>query len=178
MYIGHTGINDVFIVENQFHTDNRGNFIKTFHADTFKKNGLSTNFVESFYSTSKKNVIRGMHFQTPPQDHAKLVYVIEGKVVDVALDVRKESPTFGTFVEVELTGKNGKSLYMGKGIAHGYLVLSNTATVVYLTSTMHSPENDMGIRWNSFGCIWRNADNIIMSERDQGFIGMDDYAEM
>lgn len=171
MNIVETELKGVYEIHNRKFEDNRGLFVKTFHESIFCEAGLETDFKESFYSVSKKGVLRGMHFQLPPHDHAKLVYVTDGEILDVAVDIRKESSTFGKYFSTILSGENAKSLYMVKGFAHGFLTLSHSATVVYQTTTVHSPENDSGIRWDSFGFNWHN--NIIntnlVSQRDQLF---------
>lgn len=169
MLIEQTPLQGVFEISNKRFEDHRGVFVKTFHAGAFAEYGLETDFKESFYSVSKKGVLRGMHFQLSPHDHAKLVYVTEGEILDVALDIRKESPTFGRFFSTILSSENSKSLYMAKGFAHGFLTLSDIATVTYMTTTVHSPESDSGIRWDSFGFDWQNERQPIISERDLNF---------
>ena len=109
-----------------------------------------------------------MHFQCPPHDHVKLVYVTSGEIMDVAVDIRQQSPTFGNWYSTVLSSKNARSLYMGKGFAHGFLALSDLAIVVYLTSSVHSPESDSGIRWDSFGFEW-GVEKPIISDRDANF---------
>lgn len=167
MRITPTPLDGVFEIENRVFEDHRGMFIKTFHEVVFKEAGLETEFKESFYSVSKKGVLRGMHFQLPPHDHAKLVYVTSGEILDVAVDIRKESLTFGQYFSTKLSADNGKSLYMAKGFAHGFLTLSESATVVYMTTTVHTPESDAGIRWDSFGFDWGDIDLPLVSERDK-----------
>jgi len=172
MIVKATQLDGVFEIENKVFEDHRGKFVKTFHEDAFKSHGLEYDFKESFYSVSKKNVLRGMHFQLPPHDHAKLVYVTDGEILDVAVDIRKNSPTFGEYFSTKLSSGNAKSLYMSKGFAHGFLTLSNSATVTYLTTTIHAPEHDSGIRWDSFGFDWWGCDNPIISNRDEAFEGL------
>jgi len=171
MQIKATCLEGVFEIENRKFEDQRGLFVKTFHAEEFEKKGLESDFKESFYSVSKKNVLRGMHFQLPPHDHAKLVYVTDGEILDVAVDNRKESNTFGNYFSTRLSSDNAKSLYMAKGFAHGFLTLSESATVVYLTSSVHSPDLDTGIKWDSFGFDW-GVEVPIISERDSNFRGI------
>lgn len=165
MNIIETTIAGLYIIENIIHNDLRGRFVKTFDASVFNKNHLDTQFVESYYSMSHKNVIRGMHFQIPPHDHTKLVYVTAGSICDVVVDLRKDSSTYGAYVEEELSDTNGKSFYIPKGCAHGFKTMSDSATVTYLTTTVYSPDHDKGILWNSFGFDW-NITNPIISERD------------
>ncbi len=166
MKIISTHLKNVHVIKNKKFDDLRGVFVKTFNADVFEENGLLIDFKESFYSISKKSVLRGMHYQTPPNDHAKLVYVTDGVILDVAVDIRKKSSTFGKFFSIILSAENSKSLYMDRGFAHGFLVLSDSATVVYQTSSVHMPESDRGVRWDSFGFEWGVSDPVI-SERDR-----------
>lgn len=145
--------------------DQRGSFVKTFHKDTLEQKGLETHFAESFYSINNKGVIRGMHFQTPPDDHAKIVYCTQGRLIDVILDLRVSSPTYGQYTTVELSGDNSKGVYLPTGTAHGFCVMEDHTCMVYLTSTVHSPNNDGGILYDSFGFDWP-IDKGIHSERD------------
>jgi dTDP-4-dehydrorhamnose 3,5-epimerase len=169
-----TNLDGVFEINNKIFQDQRGSFVKTFHQSLFADNGLDYDFRESFYSVSKKNVLRGMHFQLAPHDHAKLVYVTDGEILDVAVDIRKDSSTFGQYYSTNLSSQNAKALYMAKGFAHGFLTLSDSATVVYLTTTVHAPESDSGIHWGSFGFDWNGVDSPIISERDSAFNSLHD----
>lgn len=171
MKITPTFLEGVFEIQNNKFEDVRGAFVKTFHSTTFIEHGLDIDFKESFYSVSKKGVLRGMHFQIPPHDHSKLVYVTHGEILDVAVDIRKTSPTFGEYFCTKLSAENANSLYMSKGFAHGFLTLSETATVVYQTTTVHEPSHDKGVRWDSFGFDWnnQNIDETLISERDKSF---------
>lgn len=154
--------------------DNRGSFVKPFHADTLLKNGLNADFTESFYSVSHKGVIRGMHFQTPPSQHVKLVYCCVGKLVDVILDVRKNSPTYGKSISVELTGANFKGVYIPEGMAHGFETLEDNTLMTYLTTAVYDPNADAGIRYDSFGHQWESKQPIV-SDRDLSFEAFDQY---
>ena len=145
--------------------DNRGSFIKTFHEPTFKELGLATDFKEEYRSTSTKNVLRGLHFQVPPDAHAKFVYCAEGAVMDVVVDLRKNSATFGKYTACFLKGEKGNMMYLPKGFAHGFLTLSERAIIVCKTTTVYSPENDTGVLWNSCGIDWQCAEPIL-SEKD------------
>ncbi len=161
------GIEGCYLVKNFVAHDKRGTFVKTFHEEDFRSEGLQTEFKESYYSLSKKNVIRGMHFQTPPHEHDKLVYVTHGEILDVVLDIRKASKTFGQFISVHLTALSD-SIYIPKGCAHGFLTLSSEATVVYNVSTVYNPLADAGILWSSFGFDWQVKEPIV-SDRDNSF---------
>ncbi len=162
------------IIRPKIFQDARGTFVKTFHREVFRQLGLDFEPREEFFSTSAKNVLRGMHFQLPPAAHAKLVYCIAGRVLDVVLDLRKDSPTFGRSVARELNATSREMFFIPVGFAHGFLALEDGATMVYQTSTVHSPAHDAGIVWNSFGFDWP-VKNPIMSERDQKFPALRDF---
>ncbi|MHB1218460.1 MAG: dTDP-4-dehydrorhamnose 3,5-epimerase [Alphaproteobacteria bacterium] len=155
----------LFQLISTVHMDARGRFIKTFHEEAFERLGLCTNFRESYYSVSERHVLRGMHFQAPPYQHDKLVCCVMGTVLDVVLDLRKSSPAFGESLGVELSAERGNSMYVPAGLAHGFLVLSESATVSYSASTVYAPSHDAGIRWDSFGFRWPVA-KPLLSERD------------
>lgn len=168
MNIINTEFNDLYVMDYGSYHDDRGVFVKTIHAETFIKNNLEYNYTESFFSVSKKDVIRGMHFQLPPADHVKLVYVVTGSIIDVVLDIRKESKTYGSFFSIELSSKNRKGIYIGKGFAHGFLSLEDDTTVEYHTSTSQDRNLEGGIKYDSFGYKW-NIENPIVSKRDTDF---------
>jgi dTDP-4-dehydrorhamnose 3,5-epimerase len=134
--------------------DPRGRFVKLFHAPSFAAAGLCTDYREQYLTTSHRNVLRGMHFQTPPHDHAKLVYCLSGRVLDVALDLRRGSATFGLAFSAELDGDADQGLYIPRGFAHGFLTLSAEAALHYFVETAHAPDHDTGVRWDSFGFDW------------------------
>ncbi len=170
-----TGLDGVFLVETDPLPDERGWFIKTFHFDTFANSGISPTFKESYYSISAKNVIRGMHFQVPPQEHSKLVYVTSGSIIDVIVDIRKKSPTFGKYVLINLSSENRNAVYIEQGFAHGFASLEHGTCVTYLQTTSYSPMHDRGIRFDSFGMNWE-IEHPIISSRDSGFPRLDDFA--
>lgn len=145
--------------------DARGNFVKPFHEDQFAEHGIQMHVREEFYSTSAKDVLRGMHFQVPPHAHQKIIYCIRGKVLDVLLDLRKESSTFGCSVGIELSQQNRHVLFVPKGFAHGFLSLENDSCLVYKTDAVHVKDSDCGVRWDSFGFDWPALMPLI-SERD------------
>ncbi len=167
-------ISGCIMIEAEISKDNRGTFIKNFNSNTFLKNNIDENFSESYFSCSHKNVLRGMHFQKNPNQISKLIFCSKGKVMDVFLDIRPDSETFGKFDSVILSDENGKHIYLSEGIAHGFLVLSENATVHYLQSGVYDQESDSGILWNSFGMNWP-IDNPILSKRDKGFITFAEY---
>lgn len=164
--ITETEIKGMYVIQPPVFKDSRGGFTKVFHVSTFKEKGLDTGFKESYYSTSHKDVVRGMHFQLPPHDHAKLVYVTHGSIIDVVLDVRKNSETFGKHFSVELSAENGSAVYISKGLAHGFKSYEDNSAVTYLQTTTHSPEHDRGIKYDSFGFDWQ-VDDPILSDRDK-----------
>jgi len=168
MAITETELKGVFLIEPDIFSDDRGLFIKPYNEDLFRSQGIQMEIKESFYSVSMKNVIRGMHFQLPPFDYEKMVYVTDGRIKDVLLDLRKGSPSYTQFFSIELSAENARQIYMPKGIAHGFVSLSDKATVTYLQSVVHRPDYDAGIKWNSFGMEW-NIDHPVLSERDQAF---------
>lgn len=162
-----TAIEGVWLLENFVSQDKRGTFVKTFHVDAFRAQGLATDFQENYYSVSHKNVIRGMHFQLPPHEHAKLVYVTQGSILDVIVDLRRASATYGQHVALSLP-EHSHAIYIPKGCAHGFLTLSETATVVYNVTSVYAPQADAGIRWDSFGFEWP-VQLPIISDRDAAF---------
>lgn len=163
------------IIRPRIFQDARGSFVKTFHRDAFHELGLDFEPREEFFSTSAKNVLRGMHFQLPPVALAKLVYCIVGRVLDVVLDLRKNSPTFGCCCARELSASNREMLFIPVGFAHGFLALEDNATMVYQTSTVHSPAHDAGVRWDSCGFDWP-LPNPQLSERDKKFPALADFS--
>lgn len=148
--------------------DARGRFVKVFHTQAFTAHGLETNFAEEYYSVSNKNVIRGMHFQMPPMEHVKVVYCVQGAVLDVVVDLRVGSPTYGQTTMLELSAAKANSLYIPKGMAHGFCSLSDHSIMVYKVSTVYAPAQDAGILWDSVGVSWPTT-QAILSARDQTF---------
>ena len=128
--------------------DERGYFFENFNHFAFKQDNIDLNFIQENFSKSKKNVIRGLHFQKNPKAQAKLVTAVSGEIFDVAVDLRKNSPTFGKWVSEILSEINHKSLYIPEGFAHGFCVLSDEADVFYKVNNEYSPENERGIIWN------------------------------
>jgi dTDP-4-dehydrorhamnose 3,5-epimerase len=145
--------------------DARGNFVKPFHEDQLAVHGIQLVVREEFYSTSAAGVLRGMHFQIPPHAHQKLIYCLQGKVCDVLLDLRTDSPTFGQSVGLELSSANKHVVYLPVGIAHGFVSLEDGSCLVYKTDAVHAPSHDCGIRWDSFGFAWPH-ENPFISGRD------------
>ncbi len=168
MNIINTLFEGLFIIETNNFKDNRGNFQKLYNFDYFKDQGLDTDFKELYYSVSKKDVIRGMHFQTPPFDHTKLVYVSTGSIIDVVIDLRISSRTYLQNLSIELNAEDGKYLYIPKGFAHGFLSKENNTIVNYAQTSCYNKEHDCGILYNSIDFNW-GTDNPIVSDRDLSF---------
>ena len=163
-----TGIKDLFIIEPEVFGDNRGYFMESYNKNTFLKLGLDYDFVQDNQSKSKKGVLRGLHFQKKyPQ--AKLVRVIEGEVFDVAVDLRKNSPTFGKWFGVLLSDENKRMFMIPRGFAHGFVVLSESATFTYKCDEFYHPEDEGGINWNDkeIDIKWPIDFEPILSEKDK-----------
>ena len=144
-----TTIADVVICEPQLHGDERGYFVETFRADKLEKFlGYKIDFCQDNESKSSRGVLRGLHYQLYPAAQTKLVRVISGRVLDVAVDIRKNSPTFGHHVAVELSGENKKQLLVPRGFAHGFVVLEDDTVFAYKVDNYYSPENDRGIAFD------------------------------
>ena len=165
-----TEISDVYIIEPSVFGDNRGYFLESFNLEKFEENVYPIKFVQDNESKSSKGVLRGLHFQKPPFNQAKLVRCIEGRVMDVAVDIRKGSPTYGKHVAIELTGENKKQLFVPRGFAHGFSVLSKTAIFAYKVDNDYAPEYDAGIRWDdtNLNINWGLEKNeVLVSEKDK-----------
>jgi len=157
--------------------DARGRFVKVFHRPAFEALGLRADFVEDYYSVSRRGVLRGLHFQAPPTDHAKLVYCPEGEVFDVVVDVRRSSPSYGRALGFELGATRGRLLHLEPGLAHGFYVLSAHAVMVYKTTTVHAPAQDGGILWNSVEVDWPFVGGApVVSARDRSLPALRDFS--
>lgn len=143
-----TAIQDLYIIEPTVFGDERGYFLESFNLENFKKNIFPIEFIQDNESKSVKGVLRGLHFQKPPFEQAKLVRCIEGNVIDVAVDIRKGSPTYGMHLAVELSGENKRQLFVPRGFAHGFSVLTESAVFAYKVDNIYAPEFDDGIRYD------------------------------
>lgn len=141
-------IQDVILVESKEFPDERGFFLEFFKESSFVSNGINIRFVQDNFSHSVKGVLRGLHYQKNPKAQAKLVIVLKGEIFDVAVDIRKDSPTFGKWIGEVLSENNHNILYIPEGFAHGFCVLSEEADVLYKVSNEYSPEHEEGIIWN------------------------------
>lgn len=174
MRINKTNIPGCYEIFTTKSKDHRGFFVKTFHQEFFSSHHLQTNFVENYYSLSHKRVLRGLHFQIPPKEHTKLVYSIQGQVMDVVVDIRVGSPSY-TQVEIfDLSAEKGNMIYIPPGLAHGFYVTSEQAILVYHVTSLYSPQHDSGIHWDSVRIPWPDKQPII-SPRDSTFLDLGKY---
>ncbi len=165
-----TDIEGVVIIEPRIFKDERGYFFESFSQREFNEKVAEVTFVQDNESKSAYGVVRGLHFQKPPYTQSKLVRVIKGAVLDVAVDIRKGSPTYGKHVAVELTEDNHRQFFVPKGFAHGFAVLSETAVFQYKCDNFYAPQSEGAIAWNDeeLGIDWRiPADKVILSDKDR-----------
>ena len=154
--------------------DERGTFVKAYGETVFRNAGIDFTLRESYFSFSKKNVIRGMHFQLPPHQHSKIVYCPQGAILDVIVDLRKDSPTFRQRYAHELSAANHKAVFIPEGFAHGFKSLTDDALTCYLVSSEYNKAHDTGIRYDTIGFNW-DVKNPILSARDLSFVGMEEF---
>jgi dTDP-4-dehydrorhamnose 3,5-epimerase len=171
MQVETTSLQDCLLIKDRIFKDDRGYFFESFNQKTFKElTGVDINFVQDNQSRSQYGVLRGLHFQTGSHAQAKLVRVLEGKVLDVAVDIRKESPTYGKSFSVELSDTSGTQLFIPRGFAHGFVVLSETATFFYKCDNYYNKASESGIAYNDpkLEIDWVvDAADIILSEKDR-----------
>ncbi|MCX8061894.1 MAG: dTDP-4-dehydrorhamnose 3,5-epimerase [Anaerolineales bacterium] len=164
-----TALHDVLLIKPQLYHDERGFFFELYHDQKYKEIGLEQRFVQDNYSRSRQGTLRGLHYQIR-QPQGKLVQVIVGKIFDVAVDLRRSSPTFGKWVGVILSGENHHQLWIPPGFAHGFYVLSEWAEVLYKVTAYYAPEWDRTLRWDdpSLGIAWpiRNGESPLLSAKD------------
>lgn len=168
MQIIHTPIEGVVILEPRIFHDARGYFYESYNQQKLKELGIDVPFVQDNQSYSQKGVIRGLHFQKPPYAQAKLVRVIKGKVLDVAVDIRKNSPTYGQHCSVLLTGENHRQFFIPEGFAHGFVALEDDSIFTYKCSQFYHKESEMSIRYNdpTLNIDWGLEETPIMTEKD------------
>lgn len=169
-----SALNGCYFIKAKSFQDQRGSFVKLLSSDTSTSFHPGFEIKEVFFSESNKDVIRGMHFQNPPHDHSKLVSCLRGQILDVVLDIRKSSSTYGQAVSFKLSAMDGCSVLIPKGFAHGFLALEDHSIVSYMVETARSAECESGILWNSFGFDWP-VTNPILSVRDQEFLSLKDF---
>ena len=164
-----TSIEGLVIIDPTVFGDNRGYFLESYNEKEFKEVIFKVSFVQDNESKSSKGVLRGLHFQKPPFAQAKLVRCIEGKVLDVVVDIRKNSKTYGQYFTTELSGENKKQVFIPRGFAHGFLVLSDSAIFAYKVDNTYAPEHDAGIRWNDpiVNIQWGLSESeVLVSDKD------------
>ena len=180
MTIEQTPLKDCFIIHDKVHGDARGYFIETYNSRDFKAaTGLDIEFVQDNQSRSSKGVLRGLHMQKGAAAQAKLVRVLEGAVLDIAVDLRKGSPSFGQHFAIELTAENNKQFYVPAGFAHGFVVLSEYATFFYKVDKFYEPGNEVGIMYNDkdLNIDWQlPTSELIFSEKDKTLGSFAQYA--
>ena len=172
-------IPDVILIEPRVFEDSRGFFYESYREDLFSQNGISQKFVQDNHSRSTKGVLRGLHYQIAPRAQAKLVRVVKGEVFDVAVDIRKDSKTFGKYVGEILSEKNKKIMYVPPGFAHGYLTLQDDTEFLYKCSDFYSPQHERGIIWNDtdIGIEWPELDiDFIYSEKDKKYPTLKEFS--
>jgi len=163
-----TDIKDLFIIEPKVFEDSRGHFFESFTTKSFSEKNINANFVQDNQSLSQKGVLRGLHFQAPPYAQGKLVRVIKGAVLDVALDIRKKSPTYGKYIAIELTEQNKKMLWIPEGFAHGFSTLADNTIFAYKCTNYYFKDSEGCISWNdnSLAINWK-IENPTISEKDK-----------
>ncbi len=177
-----TPLRDVIEIHPNVFKDERGHFFENFKKKIFEDYGINANFVQDNQSLSKRGVLRGLHFQKPPFAQAKLVYVVKGKVLDVAVDIRKNSPDFGKYYSTIIDDKNKKILFIPEGFAHGFLTLKNNTIFCYKCSNYYNKESDSGILWNdpALNINWQlskySIEQPFLSEKDSGLMTFKEYS--
>ena len=169
-----TPIKGCFEIIPRVFEDDRGRFVKTFHYGWFREQGLQSEYEEQYYSVSAKSVIRGLHFQAPPNAHVKLVSCLSGSILDVVVDLRKDSSSYRQFHTTEVSATKGNMVYVPEGLAHGFYVLSDRCIFLSMNSRKFSPECDRAINWNSIGFDWPDK-NPVVSEKDRNAVMLNDY---
>lgn len=168
MDIIRTDIDGPLIIDPRVFSDERGFFVETYNADRYEEAGIPAAFVQDNLSVSKKGVLRGLHFQSPPYAQGKLVQVLRGRVFDVAVDIREGSPTFGKYVSVELSAENHRQFWIPAGFAHGFLSLEDDTMFQYKCTNVYAPDHDGGVRYDdpAIGIAWPEGPYIV-SEKDK-----------
>lgn len=170
-----TELADIILIEPRVLSDGRGSFMEIYNKRVFHENGIDVEFVQDNVSVSAKGTLRGLHYQLEPQAQGKLVRVVKGSVFDVAVDIRRGSPSFGRWFGLVLSEENKKALYIPPGFAHGFYVLSEIAEFTYKCTALYAPQLDRGILWNDpvIGINWPiTAGELILSEKDRNLPGL------
>ena len=175
MKIEYTTLKDCFVLTPTIYKDERGTFFETYNKVLFERvTGQKVNFIQDNQSTSNLGTLRGLHYQVGEMAQAKLVRVLEGSILDVVVDIRKESETFGKHFSIILDDVSQQQLFVPRGFAHGFASLENNSCLVYKTDSIHAPQSDGGIRWDSIDFNWP-FDSPVISERDSSFPAFEDF---
>ena len=177
MNIIETKLPGTIIIEPKVFGDERGYFLETFNQERYREAGIEAEFVQDNLSFSRRGILRGLHFQNP-KTQGKLVQVLQGEVFDVAVDIRLNSPTFGQWVAVVLSGQNKKQFYIPPGLAHGFLVTSETALFAYKCTDFYNPSGEFSLLWNdpALGIDWP-TENPTLSDKDRGGMRLDEFTD-
>ncbi len=169
MKVTTTDLEGVLVFEPELHCDSRGWFYESFRDDVVREAIGPVDFVQENQSLSHRGVLRGLHYQRPPFAQGKLIRVLAGEVLDVAVDIRRTSPAFGRYVAMVLSAENRRQLWVPRGFAHGFLTLSDSAQVLYKCDAYYAPQADAGVRWNdpALAIDWRGVVDPVMSEKDR-----------
>jgi dTDP-4-dehydrorhamnose 3,5-epimerase len=176
-----TGIEGLVIIEPRLFKDSRGYFFESFSESDFARNVADVRFVQDNESKSSYGVLRGLHFQKPPYAQAKLVRVVKGRVLDVAVDLRKGSPTYGQYEAVELSGDNHRQFFIPRGFAHGFCVLSEEAIFQYKCDNYYAPQSEGAVRWDDpdLAIDWKMpAEDILLSDKDRMHPGLNELEDI
>ncbi len=171
-----TDFEGLFVIKPKIFGDSRGYFFESFNQNNFEKNGINCYFIQDNQSLSNKNIVRGLHFQNPPFAQDKLVRVINGKVLDVVVDIRKDSKTYGKHFSIELSEENKAMLFIPKGFAHGFASLEDNTIFSYKCSNFYNIESESGLMWNDshFNIDWQ-VENPILSEKDMNYNSFENF---
>ncbi len=169
-----TRIEGCYEILNTPFVDSRGEFVKMYHSEEFRQLNICSAFEENYYSVSERNVLRGLHFQAPPYESVKLVTCLSGSIVDVVVDLRKSSKTYGEYLVIELNDENRKSLYVPGGLAHGFLATSERAIFLSHNSKKYNHDAEGGIRWDSIGYAWKDI-SPKLSDKDRSLPLLRDF---
>jgi len=172
-----TDIDDLFVIEPSVFEDSRGYFFESYNKETFKEVGIDVDFVQDNQSLSQKGVVRGLHFQKPNRSQIKLLRVVRGSILDVAVDIRKNSSTYGKYVSVLLSEKNKKMFYIGHGFAHGFLTLEDDTVVQYKCSDYYSKQHEGALMWNDIdlNIDWGIDCEPVVSEKDKNNLSFKNF---
>lgn len=179
MEVVETPLQGLLLIKPRIFTDSRGYFFESYNINDFHKAGITVAFVQDNQSLSNKGALRGLHFQNPPNAQDKLVRVIKGSVLDVVVDIRKNSPTYGQHYKVELSGDNNLALFVPKGFAHGFVCLEDNTLFYYKCSDVYNPQAESGLLWNdpALGIDW-GIENPVVSDKDLKYTDFNSFSTL